>query len=477
MNYLSLKYIFVAAFLGFLYNLKAQEKYTVKRLPFNTEEAREYAPALYKNGIVFCSNREHNSLVTFLDLQSKKPTTDLYFVPADSGWAKEPELFSRKLKTHYHEGPVAFSADESTVFLTRNVLTGKRFGDDLGRNIKQGIFWSKQREPGEWGRVHIFSYNSQKYDIGHPSVSKDGEMLFFSSNMEGSYGGYDLYVSYWKSGRWTEPQNLGPVINTKADEMFPFFHQNGRLYFSSNRPGGLGGMDIYFTSKKDSIWTSPNRMTAPVNSSYHDYSLVVNDPHNKGYFASNRSGSDDIYSFEVSYPAFEKCDSVQERYLCYDFFEETTAGIDTLPLIYEWDFGDGTKERALQAQHCFPGAGSYTIKLNIIDTLLGQVYKNEATYELEIPEIDLGIDSEDTLVAGKPVPFLADDKNWQAFEIDDWYWQFDNGLLRQGREQHYVFDRPGHYRVQLGITGHKQKATISSKKCIYKEVVVIGRKK
>jgi peptidoglycan-associated lipoprotein len=141
--------------------------------------------------------------------------------------------------------------------------------------------------------------------IGHPTLSKDDGMLVFSSNMKGGQGGKDLWKVMLGAGGLPTGQiaNLGKDINTPKDEMFPFMRDNGNLYFASNAPGGMGGMDIYMAEKTgDGTWGHMENLKYPVNSSGDDFSIIFDGAEERGYFTSDRpggKGEDDIWRFYV----------------------------------------------------------------------------------------------------------------------------------------------------------------------------------
>jgi outer membrane protein OmpA-like peptidoglycan-associated protein len=149
------------------------------------------------------------------------------------------------------------------------------------------------------------NFSSDSFTCGHPSLSKDGQVMYFASDMPGGYGGKDLYfVTYSKrSKEWGDPVNLGPTINTAGDEVYPFIHEDGTLYFSSNGHIGLGGTDIYFSKGSATDWSTPLNMKSPINSGGDDFSLILSKDKESGYFTSNREGGkgqDDIYRFYMT---------------------------------------------------------------------------------------------------------------------------------------------------------------------------------
>jgi peptidoglycan-associated lipoprotein len=139
--------------------------------------------------------------------------------------------------------------------------------------------------------------------FAHPSLRGDGKVLYFSSDMKGGFGGKDIwYIKKIKRDEWSEPINMGDKINTSGNELFPFIHNDGSLYFSSDGLVGMGGMDIFkaeFDSENN--LRSVSNMKSPINSSNDDFGIIFEDEDEKGYLSSNRLGSkgDDIYQFHL----------------------------------------------------------------------------------------------------------------------------------------------------------------------------------
>ncbi len=208
-------------------------------------------------------------------------------------------------KTQYHIGPIAFSADASEAYFSATDLDGKSKSDDGSLRVK---IYKINKKGKSWSEPKSMPFNDEEYNAMHPSLSADGTMLFFASDMPGGFGGLDLYVCYMEEGRWSVPINLGPTINTEGDEVFPYIHgegQNATLYFSSNGHIGLGGLDIYMSKENYGSWMEPTNLGYPVNSTFDDFSIAMNADRTHGYFASNRNGTssdpntggDDIFSF------------------------------------------------------------------------------------------------------------------------------------------------------------------------------------
>ena len=166
-----------------------------------------------------------------------------------------------------------------------------------------------------WGSLNKLEVKvDSNTTIGHPTISADEKVVIFSAEMNGGYGGKDLWmVTRVARGQWSEPANLGPAVNTDGDEMFPFLHNDGSLYFASNGHVGMGGLDIFKSELDDNgIYVSAINLKSPINSSADDFGMIVERKSERGYFTSNRktwtgtdgvvnksNGSDNIYQFEL----------------------------------------------------------------------------------------------------------------------------------------------------------------------------------
>ncbi|MCQ2347284.1 MAG: OmpA family protein [Paludibacteraceae bacterium] len=204
-------------------------------------------------------------------------------------------------------GVSSFSADGRTMYFTYSSPIN---GQDQGTKV-----CVSSRASGEWGEPQeIKLFGDSSITVGHPSVNLTGDTLYFVSDAPGGYGGKDIYMAELDGSNWTNVQNLGPKINTSADEMFPCIHPDGSLYFSSNGHPGYGGLDL-FRAERDTMQsaldTVPVRwllynLGAPFNSHGDDFGITFAGNSQNGFFSSNRGqkkGYDEIYSFYL--PAME----------------------------------------------------------------------------------------------------------------------------------------------------------------------------
>ncbi|MEO6037876.1 MAG: hypothetical protein ABIQ93_05635, partial [Saprospiraceae bacterium] len=281
--------------------------YAVSRLPFNSN-LDDFGPSLHGNQIIFASDRPESGPVQRTNMWTGTPFTELYrvpFQPDKNGPATfhygPAEKFSSTVNTKFNEAAATFSADGKTIFFTRNNLLDGKTGRDEEGLVKLKIYTGSTAQPDQWGQLEALPFCSDNYSVAHPSLSADGKRLYFSSNKPGGYGGMDLYFSELESGRWGLPINLGPDVNTEGNEIFPFISPDGRLYFASNGHVGLGGLDIYYSTPKGrGDWNTPVNPGAPLNSTHDDFGLAFHPDGAWGFFSSDRDGGlgrDDIYGF------------------------------------------------------------------------------------------------------------------------------------------------------------------------------------
>jgi outer membrane protein OmpA-like peptidoglycan-associated protein len=274
-------------------------------------ENLDFSPAYYRKGIIFVSSRKpDNPHHQKNDLWTDDNFMTLFYAHKNTdGSLGNVEEFSDQIDSKYHEGSITFSTNGQQLFFTRsNYDHGKK------RKSKDGVIrlsiYSSVKKSGEWSSPTVLPFSTDEYDETHPSLSSDHTRLFFSSNRAGGYGGMDLYIAEYKLGQWSEPVNLGPSINTPGNELFPFIHDDGTLYFSSNGLGGIGGLDIFSTVlKDDKNWDTPYNIGLPFNSPKDDFGFILNVLSTEGYFSSARNGGvglDDIYSFVMPPDAIKK---------------------------------------------------------------------------------------------------------------------------------------------------------------------------
>ncbi|WP_425420216.1 OmpA family protein [Phaeodactylibacter xiamenensis] len=300
--------------LGFAFGMQAQDPATVnlrsvaqpnQRVSIYNETAinstaSDFSPSFYGDTLVFCSARHAGP---------KDPATgesffDFYFAPiGPNGSLRSPKPFSINLNSAQHEGQSTFDLKANKVYFTRNNTTNGVEPVAADGKIRMKIY---EATFGflDWEQIRPLPFNSDTYNCMHPTLSHDGTFMIFSSNRPGGKGGYDLYVSLKMDGGWSPPMNLGGRINTPGHEFFPFLHQSGTLFFTSDGyKKGYGGYDLYMVEGKgDGSWAEVVNLGEPFNTDADDFGLILDEEGKSGYFSSNREGGvgrDDIYSFDA----------------------------------------------------------------------------------------------------------------------------------------------------------------------------------
>lgn len=273
----------------------------VEIIPLNLNSAySEFGPAKWNDFLVFSSNRPGKSVIRHRDARNNQPFFDVYFVSLDSLRTNgRVELFQPQLKSGLNDGPVSFTSDGQTMYITRNTAKNPEGKSELDVMIAR-------MKDGKWDKVlSTLPLKMRGYSIAHPSVAIDDQRLYFASDMPGGYGGMDIYYSERKGGFLSQPVNLGPHINTPGNEVFPLISADGRLFFASSGHPGLGGLDLYVALPIDGGFSAPFNLGPGINSSYDDFSFYLNEDKQTGYFSSNRpggEGGDDIYAFRFLRP-------------------------------------------------------------------------------------------------------------------------------------------------------------------------------
>ncbi len=455
----------------FVSSLKAQEYYSSERMDFDTRYYDEFSPAYFRNGIVFCSNRKNDLLITYKDTTNSPLISYFYVERKDSLKWSNPHSLSLNSKTQ--QGPLIFSADGSKVYFTRSYEVPKGFLRKQNTGTKLGIFTASVNGDN-FGQPVPFEFNNNNYNVMHPAVNKDGTVLVFASDQQGGFGGFDLYVSRLINGKWTSPQNMGKEINTPEHEAFPGFHPSGRLYFASKGHNSQGGFDIFYTQLLDGVWTRSVHLTTPFNSPKDDFSFIAAADMQEGFFSSNRENSDDIYHFTSTIPLFTDCKKQEENNYCYVFFDQTAAKLDTATtFVYQWDLGDGTIMPGDTVEHCFAGPGVYIVQMNVVDKLTNEVSFNQASYMLEVEDIEQAyITAPDTTSTGSEITFDGAKSYLKHNNVTQYYWDFGDGYHATGQKAVHSFPVAGTYAIKLGIIATNPESGSEVKYCSYRNITV-----
>lgn len=292
--------LFFVTSLGF-----AQEqsgRFLIKSIDINNKHQNFGTTYFGKNKIVYSSQKK---VAGYLDL---------YLGTIDKSGEIINSIKLEGANSKYHESNVVFTNDQKTVYFTRSIQgLANTVKVAKNKNATIGIFRAQVTASGQWKNAEPVPFNGESYDVGHPSLSKDGTKMYFTSNMPGSLGSTDIFVIDINSdGSFGVPVNLGTKVNSVHKEMFPHIDDDDILFFSSNRADeGLGGLDIYAVKRyKGGKISDRLHLESPINSIADDFSYIFDQDSKTGYFSSDREtgqGSDDVYFFTETRPLLFDC--------------------------------------------------------------------------------------------------------------------------------------------------------------------------
>lgn len=275
------------------------KEYEVKNLEAINTKRSEFCPVVVNNKLYFVAEKISDIVDFETSSTNGQPYLNIFSSEIKNNEIKKQKLVSKKVNTSFHDGPITFSNDGKSAAFTRvNYIVNKKNKDFVNR---AKIYFTDVNGKS-FSKPKAFTYNSDEYSCAHPSLSADGTILFFSSDMPGSYGGQDIWMCKKNGDGWDKPVNLGFDINTTGDEVFPSVKKDGSLYFSSNGLPGFGDLDIFTAKQVDGKWLLNRNEGLYLNSKADDFGITfIND--SVGYFSSNREGGkgeDDIYYFKYT---------------------------------------------------------------------------------------------------------------------------------------------------------------------------------
>lgn len=279
-------------------------EYEIKNMQSVNSGWSDFSPITHKDGILFVSDRGKSlsqggifkwTNYNYLNLYYSEPSVhkDL--------WSdfSAPKPAGDKLNQPHHDGPAFIVSDNSRIYITRTTTNRVKKGKETIATRKLKIYIVETL--GSKTVQEPFQLNSDDYSVAHATLTTDGKTIIFSSDKPGGFGGMDLYYSKQSGGKWSSPINLGPTINTTENDVFPYLLNDTILYFSSAGHPGYGGLDLYRSKLiKDFVWGEVEGLKFPLNSSYDDFGIMFNKGQPSGFFSSNRPGGygkDDIYAF------------------------------------------------------------------------------------------------------------------------------------------------------------------------------------
>lgn len=272
---------------------------SIINLAVNTPYA-DYGAYVHEGQFYYTSAKDTGNFVKKRHTWTGDAFTSLYSANAEGlETDKNSKAIKGKVQSRLNESSAILTHDGKTMYFTRNnIQNGKRrFDDKKATKLK---IYRAELVGNNWANITELPFNSNQFNTAHPALSADEGTLYFSSDRPGGIGNGDLWKVTLSNGVYGKPENLGPEINTEGRETFPFI-VGDELYFSSNGRVGLGGLDVYVVKIKENTTYSPvQNIGAPINSAFDDFAYYIDHSTNEGFFSSNRDGgkgNDDIYSF------------------------------------------------------------------------------------------------------------------------------------------------------------------------------------
>lgn len=276
---------------------EAGSRYTVKKMDIFNSRRADYSPMLYGDAydqLYFTSTRNEAMGDELSGITGTKAGDLFYSQKDDKGKWSKPEAVNGGVNTNYDEGTCCFSPDGREMYLTQ-CATSPSFP-------RYAQIVKSDRSDAAWGKATPITLTGDTLSsFAHPAISPDGQWLYFTSDMPGGKGGLDIWRVRITPAGFGGVENLGEPVNTAGDEEFPTFRTNGDLYFSSNGHPGLGGLDIFIANVGKDRRYHLSHPGFPLNSQGDDFGMTFEGPYNRGFFSSNRGdgrGWDHIYSFE-----------------------------------------------------------------------------------------------------------------------------------------------------------------------------------
>ena len=444
----------------------SQDYYKVLKHSRISTGLNEAAAIPFEDGVVYITESTSVGASSPTDGEGRRLFTIFYL-----GKNGQKKFFREELVSQKHEGPVSFTGDFNTmVFCQQRPQTGSRV-DPLG------LYFADRNEAGAWVNDRAFEFNSPDAWLFSPSLSKDGLTLYFAANFEDSFGGFDIYRSKLRGGVWSKPENLGPEINTHRNELYPFIHPLGKLYFSTDgRDGDKAGYDIFMTAFVSGQWFEAIRLGTPINSLSDEYQIWFSDDFKDGYLTSNRrSRSKEIFTISTDIPEFESPEPIKRTYYKYRIYDRNLDTIDTELFRYSWMINDTLEIPGHEIIYEFPDTGTYHVAFHVydiqLDTILVPMTKE---WPVKLSEQAV-IVCPDTILTGTPVEFDGTSTYLPGFDDYLYVWDFGDGSFGQGKQVIHTYLYPGRFRVTLGVQERKKSRKLEPEmRSNFRDVNVIG---
>ena len=427
----------------------AQDSLVVSRLLIS-EDADDLAPFIWNDKLVYTSERTSGVIgFDYTNVETESKPTSLFSAQRINDTTfTAPEILSKNLMSVHNDGPASFTRDGKFIYYARPHDIRASAADD--NDNLHGIFRAEW-DSAEWGNIKLMPFSNREYINTHPAISPNGDFIVFASAMPGGKGASDLVISRKVNGVWSDPVHLKNKINSKGRDNFPYIHANGDLYFSSDRKGDL---DIYKCEVLGDSWSKPVALPAPINSKFDDFTFYLENSGSSGYFSSSRDGYFDLFYFHKPEEDKWKCDSLIDESFCYTFPKVKSEELEGMPLKFEWSINGEKPMPADQLVYCFPEAGRYSVKLNIVDTLYDKVIFIREVYEFLVERVEQPyIHVADEVKVNTIVDLDATGSYLPDIDPIEHEWDFGDGEGAKGIEVQHIYTNTGRFKISLTIYG------------------------
>ncbi len=419
-------------------NAQEAPQYEIKNLDQVNTKFADFGLSIYSGGVIFASSRKDQSATNKKWKGNHQRFLELYKGSImEDGEITNIEYFSKNINTKYHESNAVFTQNMQRVFFSRNNYEDKKFKkSSKGWNLIQ-LYSADVGVNGDWTNVTPVPFNSDEFQTGHPALSADNKVLYFSSDRPGSIGGTDIWgVDINEDGSYGEPFHLKGDVNSSAKEMFPYVSKDNTLFYASNRSGGQGGLDIYKAKNTgDNTFQDSTILPSSINSSSDDFCYVEGTEANTGYFSSNRvggKGDDDIYYFKVKEeelieevidaPCTQSMDGVVRDQISQNLLPESTVEL--------YKMKDGEIEEKIEGIIVGSDAKfTFTLECNQTYRVIGSKKGYVSDDEVITTNEDTGV-SLDTTLALKEDVFDTNLQGEDIIKINPIYFNYDKSDIR-----------------------------------------------
>ena len=287
------------------------QRFVIQNMLINTVNS-EFGGVVFGDNLVFAAVKKKPNLFDKTYKWNNESYLNLVSIPLKNVIANDSvtNYFSRDLKSNMHESNAVFTKDGKTMYFTRNNSSNGKREKNLEKISNIQIFKAELIN-NKWTNIVSLPFNNPNYSTEHPALSPDEKILYFASDMPGTFGSFDIFSVSINGLNYGKPVNLGDKINTSKREQFPFISKDNKLYFSSNGHEGFGALDIFVSEREGSTYSTPSNVGLPVNSGFDDFAFYIDSDSKQGYFSSDRiggKGKDDIYSLkEIKDLIIEDC--------------------------------------------------------------------------------------------------------------------------------------------------------------------------